>query len=252
MNGYECDKYNDDLKECSCNKPYEVGINFGVVNKKVEEIKDSIKPLSLLTYEDMFTNNNTVERYECEVDLPNRLNKVDGEKDLIDFPPWKNESSGIKEVSQELEKDDLEDGCFIDYSDLDTSLKERVDNFKEEMEFKKETEKIRKFETGGVRDSDKDKLDFEGFLSPLVIEEFSKYMHKHRLLSNGEFRNSDNWQLGFGGEHFSVCMKSLWRHFFDLWKEHRGYKSREGIEDALNGILFNVMAYYHKFILQKK
>ncbi len=115
-----------------------------------------------------------------------------------------------------------------------------------------EENKIRRFKSGGVRDLDIDKLDFEGFLSPLVIEEFGKYMHKHRKLSTGEERDSDNWQLGFGDKHFSVCMKSLWRHFFDLWKEHRGYKSREGIQDALNGILFNTMAYYHKFILQKK
>jgi hypothetical protein len=42
-------------------------------------------------------------------------------------------------------------------------------------------------------------------------------------------------------------MKSLWRHFQDLWLEHRGFKSREGIESAMMGILFNINAYAFKY-----
>ena len=110
---------------------------------------------------------------------------------------------------------------------------------------------IRTFETGANRDLDDNKLDFEGFLSPLVIEEYGKYMHRNRRLKDGSIRASDNWQNHFGENHYSVCMKSLWRHFHDLWMEHRGYKSREGVEDALMGIIFNVMAYADKHYKDK-
>jgi len=111
--------------------------------------------------------------------------------------------------------------------------------------------KIRKFKSGATRDTDEGKNDYEGFLSPLVIERFGNYMSKHRKLTDGSLRDSDNWQKGFGEKHFDVCMKSLWRHFLDLWKEHRHYNSREGVEDAICGILFNTMAYYHEYLKRK-
>ncbi len=112
--------------------------------------------------------------------------------------------------------------------------------------------KIRKFKTGATRDSNDGKHDYEGFFSPLVIKAYGRYMHKHRHQSDGTLRDSDNWQKGFGDDHFKVCIKSLWRHFLDLWFEHRGLKSREGIDDALNGIMFNVMAYYHQILVNRK
>jgi len=111
--------------------------------------------------------------------------------------------------------------------------------------------KVRYFESGGYRDGDVDKLDMEGFLSPIVLEEYGKYMHHHRKQSDGKLRDSDNWQNHFGEKHFDVCMKSLWRHFLDLWKEHRGIKSREDIEFAMMGILFNVFAYADKYYKDK-
>lgn len=102
-------------------------------------------------------------------------------------------------------------------------------------------EKIREFESGATRDTNTNKPDYEGFLSPLVIKAFGEYMNKHRKQSDGQLRDSDNWQKGIPKD---VYMKSMWRHFMDLWLEHRGYKSREGIKEALNGLLFNVMGYY--------
>ena len=53
---------------------------------------------------------------------------------------------------------------------------------------------IRKFETGATRDTDEGKLDFEGFFSPIVMERFAEYMNKHRRQSDGQLRDSDNWQ----------------------------------------------------------
>lgn len=111
---------------------------------------------------------------------------------------------------------------------------------------------MRYFQTGATRNSDDDKHDYEGFLSPLVIEAFGDYMHRHRKQADGSLRSGDNWQKGFGDKHFDVCMKSLWRHVMDLWLFHRGYKGRETIDDAINGILFNAMAYYHQLLVGKK
>lgn len=108
--------------------------------------------------------------------------------------------------------------------------------------------KIREFETGATRDTDLNKPDYEGFLSPLVLKRFGEYMNKHRKQSDAHLRDSDNWQKGFGDKHFNVCMKSLTRHFMDLWLFHRGYRGRETIDDALAGILFNAMAYWFKLL----
>ena len=118
--------------------------------------------------------------------------------------------------------------------------------------------KIRKFKTGATRDTNEGKYDYEGFLSPIVIEAYGKYMHKHRKQSDGTLRDSDNWQKHFGKNHYSVCMKSLWRHFLDLWFLHRGYKrfdKKDGHEitkeEVLMAILFNDMAYADKLLKEK-
>lgn len=110
---------------------------------------------------------------------------------------------------------------------------------------------IRKFSTGATRDTDSTKPDFEGFISPLVIEAYGRYMSKHRIQSDGSLRDSDNWQKLFGEKHLDVCMKSGWRHFFSWWKSHRGYKTEESIEDSLMALMFNVNAYMHKIELDK-
>lgn len=98
----------------------------------------------------------------------------------------------------------------------------------------------RVFKTGASRDTDDGKLDFEGFLSPAVLEEYAKYMHKNRFMKDGSMRASDNWQKGIPKD---VYMKSLWRHFFSVWKGHR-----QGIDNKedLCALLFNTMGYLHE------
>lgn len=113
---------------------------------------------------------------------------------------------------------------------------------------------VRQFTTGANRDANDDKLDYEGFLSPIVLQEYAKYMHKNRFLKDGSIRDSDNWQNLFGEtveEHSNVCIESLFRHFMDLWLLHRGYEARESIDDALNGLMFNTMAYYHGLLKER-
>lgn len=104
---------------------------------------------------------------------------------------------------------------------------------------------MRKFNTGATRDTEEGKHDFEGYLSPLVLEAFARYMTKHRKQADGSVRASDNWQKGIP---LDVYMKSGWRHFFDWWCEHRNIKSREGMEDALMGLLFNLQGYAHEYL----
>lgn len=106
---------------------------------------------------------------------------------------------------------------------------------------------VREFETGATRDVDTNKLDYEGFFSPLVMERYAQYMHGKRRLADGSYRDADNWQKGMPREAY---MKSGFRHFFDWWALHRGWKriALEPLETALCGLLFNVMGYLHETI----
>lgn len=108
---------------------------------------------------------------------------------------------------------------------------------------------VRIFPSGASRDTDEWKLDYEGFLAPNVLECYAEYMHENRFLADGTVRDSDNWQKGI---ERSVYMKSLWRHFMDLYLEHRGHKSREGIKKALCGIMFNTMGYLFEVLREER
>lgn len=108
-------------------------------------------------------------------------------------------------------------------------------------EFKK-----RKFESGANRNDDSDKLDYEGFLSPLALFWFGCYMHRNRFLEDGSLRDSDNWKKGIPLDSY---MKSLFRHFMDVWFAHsESNLNQQTIEDALCGVLFNAFGYLHEVI----
>lgn len=121
---------------------------------------------------------------------------------------------------------------------------------------------LRTFETGATRNTDDEKIDYEGFLSPLVLERFGRYMDKHRIQADGSIRASDNWQKGIPRE---VYMKSAWRHFVEWWKYHRFMQAssfsalhgtltprgHEELEDALCALLFNAMGYLHEHLKAK-
>jgi hypothetical protein len=104
---------------------------------------------------------------------------------------------------------------------------------------------VRTFSGGATRDTDIGKLDFDGVLSPEVIECFAKYMDFHRDTAAGR-RDSDNWQHGFP---LPVLMKSMWRHFFALWKWHRSsVKNGEHPLASACGIMFNLQCYMMQMI----
>lgn len=106
---------------------------------------------------------------------------------------------------------------------------------------------MRTFETGATRDSDTTKLDYEGFLSPLVLERFAQYMHKNRVTAQG-VRASDNWQKGIP---LDAYMKSGARHFMNWWINHRGFERDNveyDIEEDICGLMFNCMGYLHELL----
>lgn len=107
---------------------------------------------------------------------------------------------------------------------------------------------MRNFETGATRDSDENKFDYEGFLSPVVIKRFGEYMHKNRIQNDGKLRASDNWQKGIPKEAY---IKSALRHFMDWWLMHREYEPNEELEDALCALLFNVNGYLFEILKEK-
>jgi hypothetical protein len=123
---------------------------------------------------------------------------------------------------------------------------------------------LRTFASGATRDTASGKIDPEGFFDPLVVMAFSAYMDRHRVQSDGSLRASDNWQGGFPRNQ---TMKSLWRHFLDLWllhrghppvsKDHREFFERQNASTALEStkvevlcaLYFNVGAYLREVLL---
>ena len=106
-------------------------------------------------------------------------------------------------------------------------------------------EQMREFDSGATHDTTEGKLDYEGFLHPAVLQVYAEYMNKNRTQPDGQQRASDNWQLGIPKDAY---MKSAWRHFHDWWSEHRGVQSREGLQAALCGLMFNAMGYMYEEI----
>ena len=110
---------------------------------------------------------------------------------------------------------------------------------------------VRTFPTGATRDTDANKLDFEGFLSPLALQAFAEYMHANRVQSDGTLRSSDNWQKGIP---LDAYMKSMWRHFFEVWSTYRGEHDEDRWEwgdiqiQSLCALLFNVQGMLHEMV----
>ena len=110
---------------------------------------------------------------------------------------------------------------------------------------------VRTFNSGATRDTDVNKLDFEGFLSPLALQAFAEYMHANRVQSDGTLRSSDNWQKGIP---LDAYMKSMWRHFFAVWSTYRDAIGFEGGEyqdiqiTNLCALLFNVQGMLHEMV----
>lgn len=94
---------------------------------------------------------------------------------------------------------------------------------------------MRIFKSGATRDTDVNKIDYEGFLSPQVLERFGQYMLSHQTQADGKRRESDNWKKGIPQ---SAYKKSLIRHTVDFWKEPS--------EELACAIIFNIQGWLHE------
>jgi hypothetical protein len=47
-------------------------------------------------------------------------------------------------------------------------------------------------------------------------------------------------------------MKSMLRHVFDTWLEHRGLQGRDEVEESICGIIFNAQGYLHELLKERK
>ena len=99
---------------------------------------------------------------------------------------------------------------------------------------------MRTFKTGATRGTDKDKIDPEAALSPLVLEAYCSYMREHRLEGPGKPRDDDDWQKGIP---IASYMKSLLRHVLEAW---RAYRANGPMNDALFAVMFNTMGMLHE------
>lgn len=95
---------------------------------------------------------------------------------------------------------------------------------------------VRQFESGATRDVDTDKLDPEGFVSPIVMQRYYEFMHKNRYQRDGSMRASDNWTRGIPVDAY---MKSLARHYHSVWLAHRTGKPLP--QEEACAVLFNTM-----------
>ena len=116
-------------------------------------------------------------------------------------------------------------------------------------------QEMRKFDSGATRNIDNNKLDFEGFFSPIVLHRYAEYLQKHRKQKDGNIRDSDNWQKGIPKDAY---MKSELRHTMDLWLVHRGFNAVNpddgtdcDIEELLCAITFNSMGYLFELLKEK-
>lgn len=108
---------------------------------------------------------------------------------------------------------------------------------------------MRRFKTGATRSDINDKPDYEGCLSPQVIRAFGAFMQHHSICEDGSRRASDNWQLGIPQDEY---MKSAFRHFMDLWEQHRGARDAEKLIEAACATMFNIMGFIHEVICDSK
>lgn len=114
---------------------------------------------------------------------------------------------------------------------------------------------MREFLTGATRNLEDEKLDYEGFISPFSMRAFAEYMHSRRLQADGTIRSSDNWQKGMSRASF---MRSLARHFFDLWRTWRETQGIPGVHtisqldkiiELLCAMLFNIQGLLHEIMI---
>jgi hypothetical protein len=111
---------------------------------------------------------------------------------------------------------------------------------------------VREFATGATRDTEEGKLDYSGFLSPLVLKRFAEYMDKNRVMADGSTRSSSNWKKGIPTDAY---MQSLLRHAFEVWMRWEGTHPDSDVqfelEEALCAVLFNASGWLFEILKEQ-
>ena len=110
---------------------------------------------------------------------------------------------------------------------------------------------LRTFSTGATRDTAEGKHEPWGFMSALVEKRFCEYMHRHRLQSDGELRDSDNWTHG---NPVDAYKHSLSRHIQDLRLILEGFPEQareQDITEVLCATLFNVQGLLFEILKEE-
>lgn len=207
---------------------------YEVINPAEEDEKVGIDPSKPISQE--------LIAYRLEADFA----MIEECEAIVFLPGWQASSGAVSERFHAM-KHDLRVYEYIGVTDEGVTLRclaagvdDKVEIAKRDTSFDPYHRDGRQFETGAYRDADDDKLDYEGFLSPVVLKRYAQYLHEHRVQSNGDMRPSDNWQQGIPQD---VYMKSGFRHFMEWWEEHRNDTGGKELEDAICALIFNAMGY---------
>lgn len=112
----------------------------------------------------------------------------------------------------------------------------------------RESSSVRKFEGGATRDTIEGKLSYVKALCPNVLRCYMEYLGRHRLQSDGNMREWDNWKQGMPQE---VYLDGLGRHFWNVWLLLCSYEAYDNhgavtLEDSLCGVIFNAMGILYE------
>ena len=110
---------------------------------------------------------------------------------------------------------------------------------------------LRTFSTGATRDTAEGKTEPWGFTSALAEKAYCEYMNKHRMQTDGELRDSDNWKKGIPLDAF---YHSLGRHVLDLrliWEGYENEARTGNLAEVLCAIKFNVDGMLHELVRKR-
>lgn len=157
-------------------------------------------------------------------------------------------SDAIVEAIRQLPKDEQgrPHGVLVDYI-----LAREARDYNNRATVSSTQGESRYFATGAYRDTNINKFQYFGFFSPVVMQRYAEYMHKHRIQSDGNMRASDNWKKGID---IPTYWDSLVRHQIDLWliMDGREDLARESIDDTLCAIMFNTMGILFERLRNKQ
>jgi len=110
--------------------------------------------------------------------------------------------------------------------------------------------KIREFDTGATRDTEEGKLNYIKALDPLVMQTYVGYLGRHRVQSDGNLRDWDNWKKGIDKQTY---LESGDRHHRAIWLLSQGYPVYDNHgpvteKDALCGVIFNAMGRLYELL----